>query len=244
MLLEYKEAGYTINQFIETIKKKYIGRKIAYAGRLDPMARGIIPILFDNECYDMNTYTNKNKIYNVKIMIGISTDSDDPLGLIQNHFLLNDDFVETINKNKDILINHFNTHSKMINQNFHFYSTKEINKRKKINLLESEYTQDSHLVELYESKIISFDSINLHEWIDTIINIIKMVDSSKNFRQSEIIKQWIDIRNLLPSIIYIPYIELQLNVSSGFFVRQFIRDTVNNINIPMLCYDIHRVTIY
>ena len=59
-----------------------------------------------------------------------------------------------------------------------------------------------------------------------------------------IIKQWIDIRNLLPSIIYIPYIELQLNVSSGFFVRQFIRDTANNINIPMLCYDIHRVTIY
>ena len=41
----------------------------------------------------------------------------------------------------------------------------------------------------------------------------------------------------------IHYITLQLHVGSGFFVRQYIRDISNIIGIPLMCYDIHRVSI-
>ena len=47
MYLEYKETGITMQQFINLIKEKYPHKKYAYTARLDPMARGIVPILVD-----------------------------------------------------------------------------------------------------------------------------------------------------------------------------------------------------
>ena len=81
MQLIYKSSGLTMNQFIQLIQEQNKWRKIAYAGRLDPMARGWVPILFDSECYNMNEYTNMKKMYQVRVVVGISTDSDDTLGI-------------------------------------------------------------------------------------------------------------------------------------------------------------------
>ena len=220
MLLEYKEAGITINQFINKIKEKYPNDKIAYAGRLDPMARGYIPILFNDECYNMDKYTNMRKIYRVKVIIGIQTDTDDPLGIIQN-------------MNYSILPkDYFNLSIININQAFHYYSTKSINQRRK-NIT----NVNKHDVILYKSKVISNGIIPTDEFVNTIINTINCIDKTKNFRQKEIIDQWSKIE--FP----IEYIELELDVSSGFFVRQFIRDTSISLNIPLMCYDIWRTEL-
>ena len=220
MLLEYKEAGITINQFINNIKEKYPNDKIAYAGRLDPMARGYIPILFNDECYNMTKYTNMRKIYRVKVIIGIQTDTDDPLGIIQN-------------MNYSILPKDcFNLSMVTINQAFHYYSTKSINQRRR-----NIDNVDKHNVMLYKSSIVSTGIIPTDEFINTIINIINCIDKTKNFRQKEIIDQWSKIQ------VPIEYIELELDVSSGFFVRQFIRDTSISLNIPLMCYDIWRTEL-
>jgi tRNA U55 pseudouridine synthase TruB len=220
MLLEYKEAGITINQFINKIKEKYINDKIAYAGRLDPMARGYIPILFNNECYNMTKYTNMKKIYRVKVIIGIQTDTDDPLGIIQN---INPSILP-----KDC----FNLSMVNINQAFHYYSTKSINQRRR-NIA----NVDKHNVILYKSSVISTGIIPTDEFINTIISTINCIDKTKNFRQEEIINQWSKIQ------VPIEYIELELDVSSGFFVRQFIRDTSISLDIPLMCYDIWRTKL-
>ena len=220
MLLEYKEAGITINQFINKIKEKYPNNKIAYAGRLDPMARGYIPILFNDECHNMEKYTNMRKIYRVKVIIGIQTDTDDPLGIIQN-------------MNYSVLPkDYFNLSMININQAFHYYSTKSINQRRK-NIT----NVNKHEVILYKSKVISTGIIPTDEFINKIINTINCIDKTKNFRQKEIIDQWSKIQ--FP----IEYIELELDVSSGFFVRQFICDTSISLNIPLMCYDIWRTEL-
>ena len=229
-MLVYKESGITMNQFINKIKELYPTHKIAYAGRLDPMARGIVPILIDDECKNMDMYTSKDKIYHVKIIIGIQTDSDDALGIIQN---TNYDFdihqvVETCN---DILAS---SNNKTINQRFHYFSTKEINKRRK----NKENVQSYHIVKLYNSSILSVGILNKDEWVEEINRLISSIDNTKEFRQKEIINQWKSMKN----IDKIQYIELELNVSSGFFVRQYIRDLSHHINIPLMCFDIHRVS--
>jgi tRNA U55 pseudouridine synthase TruB len=68
MHLEYKESGITMQQFIDLLKTKYSYSKYAYTARLDPMARGLVPILVDDECKDIDKYLSTNKIYNVKII--------------------------------------------------------------------------------------------------------------------------------------------------------------------------------
>ena len=81
MILEYKQPGLTMNQVIEYNKIKYNATKMCYCGRLDPMARGAMIFLENEELKNMNYYLNKSKIYEFEIILGLSTDTDDILGL-------------------------------------------------------------------------------------------------------------------------------------------------------------------
>jgi len=229
MYLEYKDTGITMQQFLNLIKEKYSHKKYAYAARLDPLARGIVPILVDDECKDVDNYFSSKKIYNVKVIIGIQTDSDDPLGLIEKINLLNnfDNFLKT---HRDSFL----IENNKIEQKFHYFSTKALKMRKQNKLEES-----FHLVELIKSDILSTGYINFNDWKDDIIKNINKIDSNKNFRQELIIDQW----NKL-TFDKLPFIELELKVSSGFFVRQFVRDLSNKLNQPMLAYDIYRKSIF
>ena len=246
MLEYYKEPGITPLQFINTIKKQYPDKKICYTARLDPMARGVIPVLFGDECKSMALYTNFNKTYEVKVMIGLKTDSDDVLGILENNSLEIEPI--EINTLESYLKSYFEIKNEITNnvitQKFHYFSTKALLARSKGN-----FTEQNHNVKLFSSKIIDRGELNLTLWINECISIIDKVDKSKNFRQKEIIEQW---QNLVDKEKYkeseigvknIKYITLQLHVGSGFFVRQFIRDISDKIGIPLMCYDIHRVSL-
>ena len=48
----YKPSGYTLHQTIENLRKNYPSlqnQKVSYAGRLDPMAEGVLVVLCGNE---------------------------------------------------------------------------------------------------------------------------------------------------------------------------------------------------
>ena len=59
-----------------------VKEKIAYAGRLDPLAYGKITILTGNDIYKKDDYCNKSKIYETWMIEGIMTDTYDILGLV------------------------------------------------------------------------------------------------------------------------------------------------------------------
>jgi tRNA U55 pseudouridine synthase TruB len=228
MYLEYKEAGLTMDQFINLIKHKYKHSKYAYTARLDPMARGVIPVLVDDECLDIKKHLSSNKIYNVKIILGIQTDSDDPLGIIQKISLI-DDFDSFLIKNTD----HFLINDKTFDQKFHYFSTKALHMRKHYR-----HEDSYHSVQIFQSNILSTGFIKFTDWKEEIIETINKIDNKKNFRQDDIINQW-----KLKDFDKLPFIELQLKVSSGFFVRQFVRDISIKLNQPMFAYDIYRKDI-
>ena len=243
MLEFYKEPGITPLEFINTIKKQYPDKKICYTARLDPMARGKIPVLFGDECKNMHHYTNLSKTYEVKVMIGYKTDSDDVLGILEN----------TLDSNSitshDLITNYkslFEIENEITNntitQKYHYFSTKALLARSKNKNTD---TTSTHDVTLLSSKIIDNGELDLKEWINDCITIIDKVDKTKDFRQKEIIEQW---KNIVKQAqeqenTKIHYITLQLHVGSGFFVRQYIRDISDKIGVPLLCYDIHRINI-
>ncbi len=235
MLEFYKEPGITPLEFINTIKKHYPDTKICYTARLDPMARGIIPVLFGDECKNMHLYTNLSKTYEVKVMIGYKTDTDDVLGILENS---QNKYTITLD---DIVLNYksyFEVENEItITQKYHYFSTKALLARSKHKDTETTYT---HNVTLFTSKIIDSGELDFKEWISECITIIEKVDKTKDFRQKEIIEQWQKIKN---TNMKINYITLQLHVGSGFFVRQFIRDISDTIGIPLMCYDIYRTSI-
>ena len=237
MIEYYKEPGITPLEFINTVKKEFPDKKICYTARLDPMARGLIPILIGEDCKLMNLYTCLSKTYEVKVIIGLATDTDDALGLITHN---------TLNISSNQITSHyilsnyksiFEIENELtLNQKYHYYSTKALLSRSKNN-----FDTHYHSVKLYHSSVIDSGELDFNIWKNECINTINKVDKTKEYRQNEIIKQWNDLSNEIKAPLH--YITLQLYVSSGFFIRQYIRDISEKIGIPLMCYDINRVII-
>ena len=82
----YKEISQTPLEAINVFKKdnpQYANSTISYAGRLDPMAHGVLILLIDDENKKRREYENLEKEYFFKILVGVSTDTYDILGLIK-----------------------------------------------------------------------------------------------------------------------------------------------------------------
>ena len=97
-MIKTKPAGLTINEFASNIKTETNCRKICFAGRLDPMARGQVLLLIDEECKKLPDMITKDKTYQFEIIPGFQTDSDDPLGIIENMSDQSNGIIDKISK--------------------------------------------------------------------------------------------------------------------------------------------------
>jgi tRNA pseudouridine(55) synthase len=55
---------------------------LAYAGRLDPMASGLLLVLIGEECKNQTNYHHLDKEYEFEILFGTHSDSGDVLGIV------------------------------------------------------------------------------------------------------------------------------------------------------------------
>ena len=84
----YKKCGETPLDCINTLKKEHPEwglLPMTYAGRLDPIAEGVILILVGEECKRKDEYLNLPKEYEVDILLGFATDTYDVMGKILEH---------------------------------------------------------------------------------------------------------------------------------------------------------------
>ena len=86
-IILYKPQGISPLDAVKILQQKYPeykDEKIGYAGRLDPMAEGLLLLLVGEENKKRKEYERLSKIYDVEIVIGVATDSYDALGKITN----------------------------------------------------------------------------------------------------------------------------------------------------------------
>ena len=231
-----KPSGITINDFINNYKKINKCKKACFCGRLDPMARGQVLILKEDKCKEMPQYLNNNKIYEFEIMTGFQTQSDDFLGIIEKNSYDSFD-LNTL----EIYLNQNIKLFKIFNQKFHKFSSKKINGKSMIELTKSSelYTQPTHPVQINNLQILEQKKYNFEEWKKMMILIVDKINKSKDFNQNNIIKQW----EKQQYNEYIYSIKVRISVTSGFYIRQFVRDLSTKLNYPFLTYDINRIKI-
>jgi tRNA U55 pseudouridine synthase TruB len=238
VITDYKPIGITCGDFI----KKYPDKEIAYVGRLDPMAHGLITILTGKDVKDMEHYQKKAKIYKFKFIMGMNTDTDDILG------------IQTINNKEDqtnleTIIEFVNNFPNEYNQKYHSFSSfkpaKRNNdgKRKPLwwwvvnNYIIDEIPEKK--VKIYEKKI---SKIELRDGEDIraefLAKIAKIEDNK--FRKEETILQWKEMN------FGYKYNEITctFSVSSGFYIRQFVRDMSDILNVKIIVTDIERINIF
>ncbi len=86
MILLNKKEGETplfaLESFRKKHGKKYQDIKMTYAGRLDPMASGLLLVLAGEEIKNKEKYLALEKEYEFEVLFGVSTDTYDILGKI------------------------------------------------------------------------------------------------------------------------------------------------------------------
>tara|TARA_B110001469_G_scaffold109475_1_gene110665 strand:- start:220 stop:969 length:750 start_codon:yes stop_codon:yes gene_type:complete len=236
IIVAYKSIGKTPLEIINTLKKyhEYSKTKMSYAGRLDPMAHGLMIILKDDECYKQHLYHNFSKTYEFKILLGISTDTFDILGKITNN--------SYSNINTNTLYTTINSILGKQTQQYPPYSSARVNGHPlwyyaKHNLLHT-ITIPSKDIEIFKITITKEESINrtdLQNLVET--NILKL-DSKSNFRQTEILEKWGTILDINYKVITITS-----DVSCGTYIRSICNLIGDKIKVPALALDIYRTKV-
>ena len=85
-LLVNKEKGYSSNEIVQKIKKKFSLNKVGHLGTLDPDAEGLLIIAINRATKFSNYFLNSDKSYYVEIKLGKSTSTDDASGEIIEEF--------------------------------------------------------------------------------------------------------------------------------------------------------------
>lgn len=242
-----KPIGFTSNDLkYDLIHKKLLSSKSCYIGRLDPMARGNMLFLENKDCSLMNTFIGTRKSYEFEIILGLSTDTDDILGILNNKDLNYE--VESIISKVDMEIKNSIT---IKNQKFHRYSSYMLRKgEKRLPLWEwnklnqlNEADIPSKEVSIEAMSIIDHKIYTLKELLEDFIGRISLLKNKHNFRQNEITQQWKNLIDLYSDKISIQSIKVKCNVSSGFYIRELANSLKRILQFPLLIHDINRTDI-
>ncbi len=98
-----KPAGMTSFDVVRQIKKETGIKKIGHGGTLDPMATGVLPILFNEATAFFDVLLNSVKIYETEIQLGTFTDTDDKEGQITETLPVKEITLEEIKKHIESL---------------------------------------------------------------------------------------------------------------------------------------------
>jgi tRNA pseudouridine55 synthase len=254
LIIAYKNMGETPLECLERMRKEHrISDDIpmTYAGRLDPMAEGLMVVLVGEECKNKEKYLGFNKTYEFKILVGFSTDTYDLLGLVNSEYTnsshLNplyggsDDDSEFVYSEliKNILPKFIDTFA----QKYPSFSSKTVGGKQLFQLSKDDELPENlpeHEVTIYELSCISKTTLNKEDLRNEIISKISLVKG--DFRQKDITDKWIEVLENSNQKEF-GIISLICDCSSGTYIRQLVSDIGELIGIPMVTYSIKRTKI-
>ena len=232
-------------QFTKTFDK--VGRDISipltYAGRLDPMADGVLLVLAGGECKDREKYLEMEKEYVCEILWGFETDTHDILGKLLK--------VEK-NKSRSELLFDVEKILTMLQQfvgkrqqKFPAYSSKPV-KGKPLH----EWARAGRLDEIeIPSKEIEIRSIKLLETKRFRVAEIKQIIFDRlalvrgNFRQDEIISDWKQRFNEINKNAEVVISTIKVVCSSGTYIRGLAQELGGIVGVGSVVYKLTRIRV-
>ena len=215
--------------------KKYENIKMTYAGRLDPMASGVLLALLGEEIKNKEKYLALDKEYECEVLFGFATDTYDILGKITHSNTLTNIRIKDIIKNLKYFRGRFR-------QTYPLYSSRTV-KGKPL----WEYGRDEKAVELptregtiKKLKFLGIKRTNGQRLLSDIIKRIGKVDG--DFRQKEILSIWRKkLAGKESANFYIA--GFAIRSSSGTYVRAIAHALGERLGIPALAYRIKRTKV-
>jgi tRNA U55 pseudouridine synthase TruB len=218
-----------MNELMDRFKLEYPNcNKITYAGRLDPIAFGIVIILTDEDVHLRDKVCKYTKQYNFKLLKGFKTDTYDILGLITDMDLENKQdmnielkqYIMPYPPYSSVPIKEYYLPNKRTHPPYWYCAKNNL-------YVENIPTKE---ITVHDFNVVNQELIKGTELLELIKNRINSV-KKLTFRQDEIITMWESKTD--PDYEYEIY-SCNITLSSGGYVR-FIGNELNSA-----CFDIER----
>ena len=257
-----KLEGETPLESLENLRtKEVIGSSVpmTYAGRLDPMAEGLLLILVGDECKKKQKYLGLDKEYEIEVLLGVGSDTGDILGIVkEGHSKESAGFESGLEIISEDLIKL--KISELIGKRFEKYpafSSKPINGKpmfalaKEGGLAEMDSNEiPQKEIEIYSIDFVDTKDIDRRGLVEVSTNRIKKVKG--DFRQQEIMDSWSNIGDNLNKgevgtknvdITKFSIIKLTVKASSGAYMRTLAQKLGESLGTKALAWRIRRTKI-
>ena len=234
----YKKRGETPLECIHRYKMvnaEYADTPMTYAGRLDPLAEGVLVVLSGEKVHTKEEYLALPKEYSVDVLFGASTDTYDLLGMATELSVAPLDISYAEERLKEFAGRHTLTYPP--------YSSKPVKGKPLFAWARSGNLESIDLptreVDIYELECESWKEISAPEMLEEIISAIDSVRG--DFRQDESIAQW---QKLLEGKDYtFSVARIRVSSSSGAYMRSLAHEWGKSFGLPALAYKIIRTRV-
>lgn len=231
----FKPIGKTSLQMINILRDKfpeYANQKISFAGRLDPMAQGVLILLVgDAENEQRREREKSEKEYDFTMIFGISTDTYDICGIPT---LSNKKTSEDAIREK---VNHF---VGTIDQKLPKYSAYIVRGKPMYVWAAKDELKDEEIPrinrEIFSINIIDFYTLNGQQLLEDITKRIGKI-SKGDFRQERILPQYKYLLNSKQSFLLM---RAHAHVSSGTYIRSLCNDLGESLECMGISLEITR----
>lgn len=234
ILFAYKQLGETMGRCMDRIRLEASFSPeipITYAGRLDPMAEGLVLFLVGEIRHKKADFLGISKQYQVQFLFGVSTDTYDVLGIPnQDSFVISDISIGQVQK----ILNQ----QKNITQSFPPYSSRRVSGKPLFMHAreQQEIPEISRQVTLLQGWLQGKGLVYTKDVFQEKITIMKNIVG--DFRQDQIIDHWKSILPTFPE--QVSLFSATLEVSSGFYVRSWVHELGNTLLVPSVTFSLLR----
>lgn len=235
----YKKLGISpldaINEFKEQFPE-YKNSKMGYAGRLDPMAEGVLLVMVGEENKHRQKYLGLDKTYEVQMVLNVTTDSYDVLGKV----VASTEAEVTKSEITAAIMSYLGKQE----QKYPPYSSQTIGGERMYKLARENRLEGvdipSKQVEIYSIQIDDIATIEKSELQQSIEE--KLTTVSGNFRQDEIKQVWSNYFNKSECDNY-QLVNLTISCSSGTYIRSLVHEIGRKIGVGAFVYNLVRAKV-
>jgi tRNA pseudouridine55 synthase len=243
VLVLNKQVGETplacMEQFRDT-HPEYQGVKMTYAGRLDPIASGLLIVLTGDKVHEKESYLGLPKTYECIALLGVKTDTYDVLGIPVGDPLLEEERVDSAAGRVRLVLEGF---VGTFQQTYPPYSSKTVDGKQLHQIARS---GDIATVELPSRTVTVYEvggvtgRISRSEIRRQITDIVSRVTG--DFRQDEIISAWERLLQEGSSEDY-ELTSFTISVSSGTYIRSIVNSLGEKIGSGACILELHRTKV-
>ena len=201
------------------------------------MAEGILIILEGEECREdiKQNFLSLDKVYEYEVLLGVSTDSYDLLGMVDavDTSVLDIDILTDVERMKNGVVLKYPPYSSKTIKGTSLFELSRLNK------LEGE-TIPTRKMALYNNKLISSDRITGSTIVKKALKNINLVMG--DFRQKECIKGWEGFGDIYGDDMFHIY-KLVSTCSTGTYVRSICKEIGDIHDSYALAYSIKRLQV-